>query len=153
MNSAPKVVFSPEEVLTRSNLLKRIVRDVVDVYERRRKAKELHQEFLTISRSIRSPEIEETVNSLRSELKDLDRYLDAFDKEIRDLGGILKDARKGLVYFYSERDGRKIFLVWELYEPNIVSWHELDETFSDRIPLDNRPLGTSATNVEGREAG
>ena len=147
-----KSVFSPEEVLTRSGLLKRIVRDVVDAYERRRKAKELHQEFLTISRTIRSPEIEETINSLRSELKDLDRFLDSFDKEIRDLGGILKDARKGLVYFYSERDGRKIFLVWELYEPNVISWHELDETFSDRIPVDTRPLGTSA-GMENREAG
>jgi hypothetical protein len=143
--SALKATFLPEEVLSRVGLLKRIVRDVVDSYERRRKAKELHQEFLTISRTIRSPEIEETINSLRSELKDLDRHLDAFDKEIRDLGGILKDARKGLVYFYSERDGRKIFLVWELYEPDLVSWHELDETFSDRIPLETRPLGTSAS--------
>jgi len=148
-----KSVYTPEEVLGRSGLLKRIVRDVVDAYERRRKAKELHQEFLTISRTIRSPEIEETINSLRSELKDLDRFLDAFDKEIRDLGGILKDARKGLVYFYSERDGRKIFLVWELYEPQVVSWHELDETFSDRIPLDTRPLNTSASAAEGREVG
>src|ERR1041385_3199571 len=151
MNPA-KVVYSPEEVLSRIGLLKRIVRDVVDIYERRRKAKEVHQEFLTISRTIRSPEIEETINSLRSELKDLDRAMDHFDKEIRDLGGILKDARKGLVYFYSERDGRKIFLIWELYEPDLISWHELDETFSDRIPLDSRPLGTSASTVEGREA-
>jgi hypothetical protein len=149
---AVKSVYSPAEVMTRAGLLKRIVRDVVDAYDRRRKAKELHQEFLTISRTIRSPEIEETINSLRSELKDLDRHLDAFDKEIRDLGGILKDARKGLVYFYSERDGRKIFLIWELYEPSVVSWHELDETFSDRIPLDSRPLGTSAA-AEGRENG
>ncbi len=149
-----KVIYSPEEVLSRIGLLKRIVRDVVEVYERRRKSKEVHQEFLTISRTIRSPEIEETINSLRSELKDLDRHLDAYDKEVRDLGGILKDARKGLVYFYSERDGRKIFLVWELYEPDLVSWHELDETFSDRIPLETRPLGTSAskegTGTSGR---
>ncbi len=144
-----KTVFLPEEVLSRVGLLKRIVRDVVDSYERRRKAKELHQEFVAISRSIRSPEIEETINSLRSELKDLDRHLDAYDKEIRDLGGILKDARKGLVYFYSERDGRKIFLVWELYEPDLVSWHELDETFSDRIPLESRPLGTGSSSTPG----
>lgn len=145
-----KSVFTPEEVLSRSGLLKRVVRDVVDAYERRRKSKELHQEFLAVSRNIRSPEIEETINSLRSELKDLDRHLDTYDREVRELGGILKDARKGLVYFYSERDGRKIFLVWELYDPDVVSWHELDETFSDRIPLDTRPLGsTSASGVEG----
>ena len=145
-----KSVFTPEEVLSRAGLLKRIVRDVAEAYERRRNSKELHQEFLAISRNIRSPEIEETINSLRSELKDLDRYLDIYDKEIRDLGGILKDARKGLVYFYSERDGRKIFLVWELYEPDLVSWHELDETFSDRVPLESRPLGTGTSAPTGQ---
>ncbi len=152
MNPPLKVVFTAEEVLSRVGLLKRIVRDVVEVYERRRKAKELNQEFLTISRTIRSPEIEETINSLRSELKDLDRYMDSYDKEIRELGGILKDARKGLIYFYSERDGRKIFLVWELYEPDNLSWHELDQTFSDRVQLDSWPLGTSASRSEGHEA-
>ena len=152
MNPPQKVLFKPEEVQGRVGLLKRIVRDIVDAYERRRKVKELHQEFVVITRTIRSPEIDETVNSLRSELKDLDHTLDLLDKEVRDLGGILKDARKGLVYFYSERDGRKIFLVWELYEPDLVSWHELDETFSDRMPLDSRPLGTSASSLENRKA-
>ena len=151
MNSPPaKAVFSPEEVLGRVNLLKRIVRDVVEVYERRRKSKELHQEFLVISRTIRSQEIDETINTLRNELKDLDQQMDLYDKEIRNLGGILKDARKGLVYFYSERDGRKIFLVWELYEPDVISWHELDATFSDRMPLDSPPLGTGASSAAER---
>src|SRR5437899_1660332 len=103
MNPTLKAVFSPEEVLNRVSLLKRIVRDVVDIYERRRKSKELHQEFAVISRTIRSPEIDETINTLRAELKESDRQMDLFDKEIRELGGILKDARKGLVYFYSER--------------------------------------------------
>jgi hypothetical protein len=151
MNSTLKAVFSPEEVLHRVALLKRVVRDVVETYERRRKSKELHQEFLVIARTIRSPEIDETINSFRNELKDLDRQMDSYDKEVRDLGGILKDARKGLVYFYSERDGRKIFLVWELYDPDLISWHELDETFSDRMPLESPPLGSTASTAERRE--
>ena len=144
--NAVKTVFSPEEVLNRVALLKRIVRDVVDVYERRQKVKGLHQEFLVISRSIRSQEIDETINTLRSELKELDRQMDFFDKEIRELGGILKDARKGLVYFYSERDSRKIFLVWELYDPDLISWHELDGTFSDRMPLDSPSIDASTAD-------
>ncbi len=148
--NAVKSVFSPEEVLNRVALLKRIVRDVVDVYERRQKVKGLHQEFLVISRSIRSQEIDETINTLRSELKELDRQMDFFDKEIRELGGILKDARKGLVYFYSERDSRKIFLVWELYDPDLISWHELEGTFSDRLPLDSPPLDASTTADRGK---
>ncbi len=151
MNSTLRTVFTPEEVLNRVSLLKRVVKDVVDAHERRRKAKELYQEFQVIARSIRSPEIDETINSLRAEIKDLDGQIDTLDKEIRELGGILKDPRKGLVYFYSERDARKIFLVWELYDPDLISWHELDETFSDRVPLESPPLGTSASAVERRE--
>ena len=150
MNATMKEVFTPDQVLNRLGMLKRVVRDVVDVYEKRRKSNELHQEFLVISRSIRSQEIDETINSLRNELKDLDQQMDAFDKEIRDLGGILKDARKGLVYFYSEKDSRKIFLVWELYDPDLISWHELDETFSDRMPLESPSLGTSASSTADR---
>lgn len=152
MSFISKVIFTPEEVLSRIGLLKRVVRDVVEVYDRRRKVKELNQEFLTISRTIRSPEIEETLNSLRNELRELDRSMDSFDKEIQELGGVLRDSRKGLVYFYSERDGRKIFIVWELSEPDSLSWHELDQTFSDRVPLEHLPFGTPASTLEGREA-
>jgi len=150
MKASRKAIYTTEELRIRIGLLRRIVRDVVEAYDRRRKAKELYQEFVTISRTIRSPEIEETINSLRNELKDLDRYLDAYDKEIRHLGGILKDARKGVVYFYSEREGRKIFLIWELYEPDSISWHELDDTFSDRIPLEPRHRGTSTPSSKGQ---
>ncbi len=146
MNSLLKAIYTSEEVRSRIGLLRRIVRDVVEAYERRRQVKELYQEFVTISRTIRSPEIEETINSLRNELRELDRYLDSFEKEIRELGGILKDARRGVVYFYSEREGRKIFLIWELHEPDKISWHELDDTFSDRIPLESRQRGASASS-------
>ncbi len=150
MNSALKVVFTPYEVLHRVSLLKRVVHDVVDIHEKRRKARDVYQEFQVIGRTIRSPEIDETINTLRAEIKEYDRHLEDFDKEIREMGGILKDPRKGLVYFYSERDGRKIFLVWELHDPDLISWHELDETFSDRMPLESPPLGT-ASSLEGRE--
>jgi len=151
MNSPVKAIFSPEEVLNRVSLLKRIVRDVVEVYERRQESKRFHQEILTSSRTVRSPEVEETINTLRAELKELDRQIDGLEKEVREVGGILKDARKGLVYFYSERDGRKIFLVWELYNPDVISWHELDETFSDRMPVGSPPLGRATSALERRQ--
>ena len=136
-------VLSLENVLKRVPLLKRVVKDVADCYESRKKAKEFLDELMVISRKFSSSEIEETINSLRKEVADADRALEAYDKETRDLGGILKDPARGLAYFYSERDNRKIFLIWELREPDLLSWHELDESFSDRVPVE-LPQGARA---------
>ena len=149
MNLPVKTVFAPEEVLSRVALLKRIARDVSEISERHRNIKDLHQHFVQVARDIRSPEIDETVNRLRTEMKALQRQMDALEKEIQDLGGILKDRRKGRVYFYSERDGRKIFLVWELADCNLISWHELDDTFADRMPLDSPPVSSPPVPPEG----
>jgi hypothetical protein len=145
----PPEVLSLEDVLKRVPLLKRVLRDVVECYERRRKAKEFCEELTVISRKFRSSEIDETIHSLQREVAECDRTLQAYDKEVRDLGGILKDPARGLVYFYSVRDKRKVFLIWELREPDLLSWHELDETFSDRERVE-LPAGARAS-VDGPE--
>jgi len=136
MQARQPEILSLGDVLKRISLLKRIVRDIVDCYESFRKSKEFLDELAVIARKFSSSEIEETINRLRREVSDHERALEAYEKEIRDLGGILKDRSRGLAYFYSERDNRKIFLIWELREPDLLSWHELDETFSDRVPVD-----------------
>ncbi len=92
-------------------------------------------------------EIEETINRLRREISGADRTLEGFDKELRDLGGFLKDRNRGLIYFYSERGGRKVFLIWELRCPDLLYWHELDETFADRLPVDF-PEGARASALD-----
>jgi len=129
-------VLSLENVLRRVPLLRRIVKDAVESFEGRRKAKEFLEELTIISRKFSSSEIEETMNSLRREVIEGDRALEAYEKEVKDLGGILKDSGRGLAYFYSQRDGRRIFLIWELREPDLLCWHELDESFHDRVPID-----------------
>ena len=58
------------------------------------------------------------------------------EKEIHALGGVLKDRERGLIYFHSRRDGRKIYLIWDMNHTDVVSWHELGETYSDRILVD-----------------
>lgn len=120
------------------------MKDAVECYEARRKSKEFLEELSIISRKFSSNEIEETMNSLRREVVEADRSIDAFEKEVRDLGGILKDPSRGLAYFYSQREGRRIFLVWELREPDLLCWHELDETFPDRVPVDLAAGGARA---------
>ena len=132
----PPEVLSLEDVQRRVPLLKRIVRDVVESFEGRRKSKEFLEELTIISRKFSSSEIEETMNSLRRGIAEADRLLEALEKEVMGLGGKLRDPSRGLTYFYSDRDSRRIFLIWDLREPDLLTWHELDETFSDRVPVD-----------------
>ena len=134
--SRPQEILSLEDVQKRIGLLKRIVRDVVDCFDRRKKSKEFLEELTIISRKFSSSEIEETMNTLRREVSEGDRSLESLEKEVQELGGKLKDPSRGLTYFYSDRDKRKIFLIWDLREPDLLTWHELDETFSDRVPVD-----------------
>ncbi len=137
--TAADSLVSAGDVLKRVPLLHRVIRDVVDCYSARRKAKERLEELVVISRQFSSCEIQETINNLRLLVNERDRDMETFDKEVRLLGGILRDARRGFVYFYSEREGRRVFLVWDPSHPESVSWHELDESFADRTPVEKAP--------------
>ncbi len=148
--SRQPLILSVEDVVKRLPLLRRIVRDIVDCYQQLRKARERVEELTVISKKFCSSEIEETINNLRREVIECERALEVYEKEVRDLGAIVKDRNRGLTYFYSERAGRKVFLIWELREPDLLSWHELDETFSDRLPVEF-PSRASATKLENSE--
>ena len=128
-------VVTAEEVLKRSPMLSRISRDVICCYERRHKLKERLEEFVVISRKFNSPEIQETIQSLRKKVEADDSEMDEFQKEVRLLGGILKDPRQGFIYFYTELKDHRVYLVWDPADSDMVYWHELNETSEDRTPL------------------
>ena len=144
---AADTLITAEDVRHRAPLLNRVVQDVVTCYDARRKAKERLEELVVISRQFSSCEIQETINNLRRQVHEYDQDMDAYDKEIRLLDGILRDARRGLVYFYSEREERRIFLVWDTSHPDSISWHELDESFADRTPVEIADPKASALDV------
>ena len=51
-------------------------------------------------------------------------------------GVALKDIDRGLVDFPALRDGKEVFLCWELGEDEVAHWHELDAGYGGRRPLD-----------------
>ncbi len=52
-------------------------------------------------------------------------------------GAMLKDLESGLVDFYGERVGERIFLCWRLGEEMRVQyWHTLEGGFAGRQPID-----------------
>ena len=55
---------------------------------------------------------------------------------IRDLGVLLKDPSKGLCDFPYMKDGRMVYLCWQLGEDSIQYWHDVETGIAGREPLD-----------------
>jgi hypothetical protein len=56
--------------------------------------------------------------------------------QIKVLGVLLKDAEKGLCDFPYLRQGKVVYLCWQLGEDNIGYWHDIETGFAGREPLD-----------------
>ncbi len=68
-------------------------------------------------------------------LERLNRDLRSAAAQLDDLGIEVKDPEKGLIDFYHRRDGRVVYLCYQLGEPDIRFWHDLRAGFAGRQPL------------------
>ncbi len=59
-------------------------------------------------------------------------------KGIMGLGVIVQDVDAGLVDFVGLREGNRVYLCWQHGEDDIGFWHEMDEGFAGRHPIDDR---------------
>jgi hypothetical protein len=48
---------------------------------------------------------------------------------------LLRDPQTGLIDFPGEREGRPVFLCWQLGEEAVGHWHEVESGFLGRRPL------------------
>jgi len=53
---------------------------------------------------------------------------------LEDLGIQVRDLEMGLVDFPAERDGRAVWLCWQLADQRVAYWHGTDEGFTGRKP-------------------
>jgi hypothetical protein len=58
-------------------------------------------------------------------------------QQIRELGVVLKDVDRGLCDFPYMKQGRVVYLCWQLGEETIGYWHDVEAGFAGREPLDN----------------
>jgi hypothetical protein len=56
-------------------------------------------------------------------------------RRLQDMGVQIKDFERGLVDFPHIRDGREVFLCWELNEDDIEFWHDIDTGYAGRERL------------------
>ena len=66
-------------------------------------------------------------------LRDLHSLLDGLASK----GVQVKDPRRGLIDFPALRAGRPVWLCWQVGEPSVRYWHELDAGFAGRRPIDD----------------
>jgi len=56
-------------------------------------------------------------------------------QRLQEMGVQIKDFDRGLVDFPHIREGREVFLCWELEEDDIEFWHDLDSGYAGRERL------------------
>jgi hypothetical protein len=56
--------------------------------------------------------------------------------ELTEAGIVVRDVDRGLIDFPTIREGREVYLCWQLGEDGIDWWHELEAGFGGREPLD-----------------
>jgi hypothetical protein len=56
--------------------------------------------------------------------------------ELQELGIVVRDIDRGLIDFPAILEGREAYLCWELGEPAVAFWHDLETGFGGRMPLE-----------------
>jgi hypothetical protein len=137
-------VFTVEQANRTLPLVKRIVEDIVREH-RRWQEKILELELVSSTaaaaavaaeRSAPSPSsADERVAAIERDAMAIARDIDTFERELEELGIVLKDRRMGLIDFPGEIGGRTVWLCWRLGEPAVQYWHDLDAGYAGRQPL------------------
>ncbi len=73
---------------------------------------------------------------LKSHVEDLDTEIRRLFQKIEALGGVIKGIDPIIIDFLSFHQNRYIWLCWKEDEDTIMYWHELDEGFAGRKPIE-----------------
>lgn len=129
----PRQVFTLEQANRSLVLVRRILRDAVQGYERLNK---LQKRLQRAARQGKRAQIE----AAQGEYQQAAGLLNRFIEELNKVGCELKDLEIGVVDFPSMHEEKEICLSWQLDEDAITHYHAPAESFIDRKPL---PAGTA----------
>lgn len=101
--------------------------------------REAHREILALQGKVDIEELTgggaEKIAALQAELEPKIEHFAELLENFHALGCELKDLSRGLVDFYTMREGRLAYLCWEDGEDEIRFWHPLEDGFTAREPL------------------
>jgi hypothetical protein len=135
-------IFTVTEAERTLPLVSRIVGDLLHAYPVWREAVERYDLLAGAARADwgETPDLREARELVTSEAERINGYL----LELEGIGCLFKGFDAGLVDFYALREDRLVFLCWRLGEAHISAWHEVEEGFAGRHPLDQLMLQESS---------
>ena len=119
-------VFTLEEA---RNLLVKIKPIVEDINLKK-------EELLDIYSRLEEEEDDLEKMYYQTKVKELESLVRQGFMRIEELGGVIKGVDPILVDFLSYHDGRYIWLCWREDEDTIMYWHELNDGFAGRKPIE-----------------
>ena len=140
-------VFTVEEANATLPLVRAIANDLAT---RSQEVVELRQrlELLSEGRDAKSGDpYSDELDQMQKELARQDEQLREYLSELTDLGVISRvgpDNTMNVVDFPAVLDGRKVYLCWQLGEPEVAHWHDRDAGFDGRRSLATTAAGTDS---------
>lgn len=132
---AGRKYFTLAEARRALPLVQRIVRDIQSAHnERKRLNAELTSDVVELTQS----GSERLQQAFEIQTQRLAGLLD----ELNQIGVELKDPARGLIDFPARYQDREINLCYQIDEPTIAFWHEIETGYAGRRPVDE--LGTFA---------
>lgn len=118
-------------------LLPRLRAILTEMQEKKTALDPLREELVGLARRAagNGHAIAQELRRKQAQARALAERLNALLAEITELGCELKGIDQGLIDFPSEREGRTVYLCWQLGEERIGHWHELEAGFAGRQPL------------------
>ena len=138
----PRKYFTPDEANRTLPLVRRIVEDIVAAYGQWKEALGRY-ELAAAAQQGSEGESAQAV-ALRERVDEVARTINAYISELEQVGCVLKGFDDGLVDFRGRLDDRDVWLCWKLGEAAVGHWHEMDEGYRSRRPLEPEPAGESA---------
>jgi len=132
-------LFTRDEANRTLPLVQRIVQDIVDDYGRWKESLGGYELAAAHQRPDRG-ESPEAV-AMRQQVDVVAQRINGYIAELEQIGCVLKGFDDGLVDFRGRLDGRDVWLCWRLGEGEVNHWHEMDEGYRSRRPLEPEPAG------------
>ena len=132
-------IISIEEANRMLPLMRGIVADIMSkwkaIIEKRAELECLEKNSRDYETGCVAADSENALRDVKLELNNLIDRINSYIREVENLGCFVEEFKRGVVNFPSLCNGRKVFLCWQPGDLNVGYWHELDETFNDRLAI------------------
>ena len=131
--AARRRFFTPAEADRALVLVKRIVADITRDYAQ---LSDLQESMDTAHQT----GMYDRAEHQRDRIVEAVERIQAFAKELNDLGAELEDWTLGVVGFPCMAGGREVVLCWQADDHAVEYWHDVDEECGHRRPIHTLPM-------------